>query len=47
MPNVLLQEQPCAGVVVLRLNRPAVLNALNLALRQQLAEAATPPEAAE
>ena len=39
MSNVLLQEQPCAGVVVLRLNRPAVLNALNLALRQQLAEA--------
>lgn len=39
MSNVLLQEQPCAGVVVLRLNRPTVLNALNLALRQQLAEA--------
>lgn len=39
MSDILLQEQPYAGVVVLRLNRPAVLNALNLALRQELADA--------
>lgn len=36
---VLLEQQPSPGVVLLRLNRPAVLNALNLALRQALAEA--------
>ena len=36
--NALLQEeQPVAGVVVLRLNRPSVRNALNLALRRELA----------
>lgn len=39
MSSELLQEHPCAGVVVLRLNRPEVLNALNLVLRQKLAEA--------
>jgi enoyl-CoA hydratase/carnithine racemase len=39
MTNSLLQEQPFAGVVVLRLNRPAVLNALNLELRRELAQA--------
>ena len=37
MEPVLLEERPGDGVVVLRLNRPAVLNALNLALRRQLA----------
>lgn len=36
---ILLEERPSAGVAVLRLNRPAVLNALNLALRRALAEA--------
>ena len=35
----LLEERPAPGVVLLRLHRPAVLNALNLALRQALAEA--------
>ena len=37
--HILLKEHPSEGVVVLRLNRPEVLNALNLALRQALAEA--------
>lgn len=36
---VLLEQHAGPGVVLLRLNRPAVLNALNLALRQALAEA--------
>lgn len=35
--NLLLQEQPADGVVVLRINRPEVRNALNLALRRELA----------
>ncbi|MFC5695636.1 enoyl-CoA hydratase [Pseudomonas sp. GCM10022186] len=35
-PTVLL-ERPHAGVALLRLNRPAVLNALNMALREELA----------
>jgi enoyl-CoA hydratase len=35
----LLEERPAPGVALLRLHRPAVLNALNLALRQALAEA--------
>lgn len=34
---LMLREQPTAGVVVLRLNRPRVRNALNLELRQALA----------
>ena len=34
---ILLKEHPAEGVVLLRLNRPEVLNALNLALRQSLA----------
>jgi enoyl-CoA hydratase/carnithine racemase len=38
---VLLEERPCDGVVIVRLHRPAVLNAMNLALRQALAEAFT------
>lgn len=38
MADILLHERPCEGVVVLRLNRPAVLNALNLALRRELAD---------
>ena len=40
-PSILLEERPHPGVAVLRLNRPEVLNALNLALRQALAEAFT------
>ncbi len=39
MSNILLEEHPQPGVVVLRLNRPEVLNALNLSLRQKLAQA--------
>lgn len=42
---VLLEDRPCDGVVVVRLHRPAVLNALNLVLRQALAEAFTRLEA--
>ncbi len=34
---LLLQEWPADGVVLLRINRPAVRNALNLALRQEIA----------
>ena len=37
MEDVLLEERPAEGIVVLRLHRPAVLNALNLTLRQALA----------
>lgn len=37
--TVLREERPAEGVVLLRLNRPAVLNALNLELRHALAEA--------
>lgn len=39
MQNILQEERPTLGVALLRLNRPLVLNALNLALRQALAEA--------
>ena len=39
--DILLEERPHPGVAVLRLHRPEVLNALNLALRQALAEAFT------
>lgn len=39
MSDILLEERPAEGVVLLRLNRPEVLNALNLALRRALAEA--------
>ena len=35
--SILLKEHPAEGVVLLRLNRPEVLNALNLALRQSIA----------
>ena len=38
---VLLETRPAEGVALLRLNRPAVLNALNLELRQALATAVT------
>ena len=38
MEAILLTQYPADGVAVLRLNRPGVLNALNLALRQALAE---------
>ncbi|MGQ3076123.1 MAG: enoyl-CoA hydratase-related protein, partial [Ferrovibrionaceae bacterium] len=36
---ILLEERPFEGVALLRLNRPEVFNALNLALRHALAEA--------
>ena len=36
---ILLEERPAEGVALLRLNRPEVFNALNLALRCALAEA--------
>jgi enoyl-CoA hydratase len=39
MSDVLLEERPAEGVVVLRIHRPEVLNALNLTLRCALAEA--------
>lgn len=39
MDEILIHEQPSEGVVLLRLNRPTVLNALNLALRRALADA--------
>lgn len=41
MDNILLETRPAPGVVLLRLHRPAVLNALNLALRRALAETFT------
>ncbi|HSV80566.1 MAG TPA: enoyl-CoA hydratase-related protein [Ramlibacter sp.] len=41
MTDVLLEERPAPGVARLRLNRPNVLNALNLGLRRALAEAFT------
>lgn len=39
--SILLEEHPAEGVVLVRLNRPSVLNALNLALRQALADTFT------
>jgi enoyl-CoA hydratase/carnithine racemase len=41
MPDELLIEHPSAAIVVFRLNRPHVRNALNLAVRMELAEAVT------
>lgn len=41
MSPLLLEEYPASGVVLLRLNRPKVLNALNLQLRRDLAAAFT------
>jgi enoyl-CoA hydratase/carnithine racemase len=41
MEQVLLEERPVAGVAVVRLHRPAVMNALNLVLRQALADTFT------
>jgi enoyl-CoA hydratase/carnithine racemase len=35
---ILLLEFPAEGVALLRINRPAVRNALNLALRREIAE---------
>jgi enoyl-CoA hydratase len=37
--DVLIEERPAPGVVLVRLNRPLVLNALNLSLRRALAAA--------
>jgi enoyl-CoA hydratase len=37
--DILLLERPAPGVALVRLNRPSVLNALNLALRRALASA--------
>ena len=44
---LLLEERPAPGVALLRLNRPEVLNALNLALRRALAAAVLRLEADE
>jgi enoyl-CoA hydratase/carnithine racemase len=41
MSELLLEERPGAGIALLRLNRPDVLNALNLQLRRDLAAAFT------
>lgn len=37
-PELVLLDRPEQGVALLRLNRPAVLNALNMRLREALAE---------
>jgi enoyl-CoA hydratase len=39
MTGLVQQEHPAPGVIVLRLNRPEALNALNLALRRALSDA--------
>lgn len=39
MSDLLLEERPAPGLALLRLNRPEVLNALNLQLRHDLAAA--------
>lgn len=39
--NILEEEKPHPGVMLLRLHRPAALNALNLALRRRIAQAFT------
>jgi len=39
MSDLLLEERPAPGLALLRLNRPEVLNALNLQLRRDLAAA--------
>jgi len=39
MSEILLREFPAPGVAVLRLNRPSLLNALNLDLRRALSDA--------
>ncbi len=39
--DALIESRPADGVALLRINRPEVLNALNLALRKALAEAFT------
>jgi len=41
MPDELLIEHPASGIVVFRLNRPALRNALNLAVRMRLAQEIT------
>jgi enoyl-CoA hydratase len=41
MSELLLEEHPQSGIALLRLNRPDVLNALNLQLRRDLASAFT------
>lgn len=40
-PDPLLVERPCDDIIVLRLNRPAVRNALNLPVRMRLADEIT------
>lgn len=45
--EALLADRPAPGVLRLRLNRPAVLNVLNLALRHRLAEAFAAADADE
>jgi len=45
LPDVLTTHDPAPGVRLLRLNRPEVLNALNLQLRRRLAEAFTQADA--
>jgi enoyl-CoA hydratase/carnithine racemase len=45
--DILLLERPASGVALVRLNRPSVLNALNLALRGALATAFETLEADE
>ncbi len=47
MNDILVVDRPADGVVRLRLNRPTVLNALNLALRRALADAFDAAEADE
>lgn len=41
MPDLLLVERPANDIVLFRLNRPQVRNALNLAIRIELADAVT------
>ena len=40
-PGVLIESRPVEGVAMLRINRPEVLNVLNLELRKALAQAFT------
>lgn len=40
-PDPLLVERPADNIIILRLNRPAVRNALNLPVRMRLSEEIT------